>query len=287
MMASDLVKEMEFVTAFRRNSKRMVPGAAFTRFVFLMLLVPTAVCGQQSFYMRDTEEYQELCKNHYSLSIPDENLTGSPLTLKESSGCVVMIDSPEPPARIRLYACVDLDGDGRQEAVLEHFTRGAHCCFDYRFFKLDQEALVPCGNLYLGNGNNPVFKDLDGDGKTEILTLDDSFAYFDGLCFACSPQLPLILCYRDGQFTDCTAGFSSLLSPLIEENLKGTAQDPTYERGMALEYLALHIIQGREKEGWAGVRRHYPNCFLWLKENAKSIHLHLDHRIYIREYLNP
>jgi hypothetical protein len=259
----------------------------FLRVICLTFISTQLAHGEESFSMRDDRQYRQACQGCYSLCIPDENTPGAPLRLEDADGNIVDMDPPQPPAKMSLYACVDINGDGRKEAVIEHFTYGPHCCFDYHFYKAEKKTLVLFENLYLRNACSPVFKDLDRDGKPEILTLDDRFAYFDGLCFACSPQLPLILRYSEGQFTDCTGEFASLLNPRIEQNLEKTASDSTYERGLALEYLALHIIQGREERGWAGVRKHYFNCYSWLKENANRIQSRLDDRVYSKKHLYP
>jgi hypothetical protein len=79
----------------------------------------------------------------------------------------------------------------------------------------------------------------------EILALDSRLAYFDDLCFACSPFLPLIISYRNNSFLDGTAKFPRILEQEIQETLK--ERDSGFDlRGNALKYLALHIILGKE-----------------------------------------
>jgi hypothetical protein len=44
-------------------------------------------------------------------------------------------------------------------------------------------------------------KDLDKDGKEELLLNDDLYSYFESLCYACSPGVEIAVRYRNGKLT--------------------------------------------------------------------------------------
>ncbi len=109
----------------------------------------------------------------------------------------------------------------------------------------------------------------------EMLALDSRLAYFGDLCFACSPFLPLIISYRNNSFVDCTAKFPKIIEQEIQKTLN--ERDSEFDsRGNALRYLALHIILGKEADGWRGITKYYPKTSSWLKEHIKELKKRLD-----------
>lgn len=131
------------------------------------------------------------------------------------------------------------------------------------FFQRNKSQIKLIKNINLRNESRLIFKDLNHDGILEILTFNDALAYFSDLCFACSPRLPLIICHNKEIFTDCTSSFPELLDKEIEATLRTSVSND--EEGVALKYLALFIIKGKEAEGWVGIKKHYPTSFSWLK----------------------
>lgn len=229
------------------------------------------IYGQESFFDSDEEKRKNACKGYYSLKMLKKTASSELWILKDNIKNSITINLPETPPIIRLYTCVDIDNDGHKEAIVEYFTGGAHCCFEYHFYKKKKKGIKLLGRLLLGNASQPVFKDINNDGKLEILTFDDSFAYFQELCYACSPTLPMILCYDDKTLYDCTNQFPDILDSEIEKTLKQKEEHPAYRKGLALQYLLLNIIKGENKDVWHGVRKYYPEFYLWLRENEKEI----------------
>lgn len=71
----------------------------------------------------------------------------------------------------------DLSGTGAPEVALLFYTDGAHCCFGAQVYRQ-----VPNGRYVLAAerifGNPPGrIRDLDGDGRPELVTGDNRFAY--------------------------------------------------------------------------------------------------------------
>jgi len=87
----------------------------------------------------------------------------------------------------------DITGDGKPNIVIEHWSGGNSMAFTNYILSLG-EQLSP---IYIFSGGD--LKDLNGDGKKEILEWDESFVYWHA-CHACSPQLTLIYEFSDGNY---------------------------------------------------------------------------------------
>lgn len=106
-------------------------------------------------------------------------------------------------------ALPDVTGDGLDELVVHDYTGGTHCCNFTRMLSFDTEEPRPL--LSLGTGHCEVqLVDLDGDGRAEVQTCDDRFAY--AFCsFADSPKPTVVLAFDagTGRFEVATRRFVS------------------------------------------------------------------------------
>lgn len=244
--------------------------------LLLLLFSAKPILCQESLYDSDEGKRRKACQGHYSLNKIQSNKkrpSGEKWILKDKYNNAAIINLSEEcyPSEINLYDCLDIDNDSQKEAVIEYYTHGAHCCFEYYIYKKEASGLRLIESISLGEASNPMFKDINKDELPEILTTNDSLAYFDGLCHACSPSLPLVLCYRNKKFSDCTDEFPVIVDQAIKENLKRNEKDELLRKGIALQYLALHSIKGRKEEGWRGVKKYYPESYSWLTENEQSL----------------
>ena len=194
-------------------------------------------------------------------------------TLKEKGGAAVALtgSAEDRYSTYSLYDCIDIDRDGRPEVVVEVFTGGAHCCFGYEFYRKTDGKLQRIGEVYLNNVEGPKFEDLNNDGRPEIVTLDDRLAYFDELGFANSPVLPRIICYHKDEFTDCLTQFPAVIDKELQKLLKRKGGIDEGPNPVALEYLALYLVQGKEAGGWEGVKKHFPGALAWLRKNSADL----------------
>ncbi|MGE5362004.1 MAG: hypothetical protein ACM3NQ_23560 [Bacteroidales bacterium] len=161
--------------------------------------------------------------------------------------------------RIVSADCDDITADGIQELVVRTFSGGAHCCETLRVY-----ALADTPRLLLSyeanNAGGVEVRDINGDGRRELILGDDSLAYFDDLCYACSPShLPLIACYTGTRFEDCTRQFPDLLRARREAYLArvgpATEADAVAQvKGAALGALAVSALLGEEEQGLAAVK---------------------------------
>lgn len=174
--------------------------------------------------------------------------------------------------------CEDLDADKMPELLVRTFSGGAHCCETVRVYALADTPRL----LLTYEANNAIgvqARDLNGDGKKELLLGDDAFAYFDDLCYACAPSsLPLVACEADGRFQDCTAKFPELLRGARDRYL-GRLGPVTGEEGLkeaegaALGVLAISELLGEEDKGLQMVKDASPGDLLqaWLQKALPQV----------------
>lgn len=84
----------------------------------------------------------------------------------------------------------DLTGNGVPDLLIEGYSMGAHCCFEYHLFELGADGLTLLWNGFTADAG-AVLKDLDGDGEAEIITADMSYAY--QFCSFASSPAPLVV----------------------------------------------------------------------------------------------
>jgi hypothetical protein len=172
----------------------------------------------------------------------------------------------------------DVNADGLDDAIVNYYTGGAHCCFVYLIFSEGPSGIQLIDSFSLDNAVIKAVKDLDGDGVPELETWDDRLAYFPDLSFAVSPVLPLILC-RSTQhiYYDCTPHFPEVLENSAEE-VEGRLRDAVQrqlgeevKRSEALALLATYLRLRMDEEGWSKVRSLCPECEGWLMENLGEL----------------
>ena len=94
-------------------------------------------------------------------------------------------------------AGTDINGDGIPEIIVEHFSGGAHCCFEYGIFSIGKKLELI--STLDGQHSSLLFKDLDGDRKYEAIGRDWTFAYWNA-SMGGSPAPEIILRWKDGRY---------------------------------------------------------------------------------------
>jgi len=178
-------------------------------------------------------------------------------------------------AGITEVACKSLTGDGVPGLILTTYSFGAHCCTTIYVLSLRSEPKLLLQFLAGHDGGYDI-RDLKGTGTLQLILGDDTFSYFGGLSFAGSPSLlPLVACYRNGSFVDCTREFPDVVQESIEsyrarlEDSRRRIESGELEASpwWAAEWdadfwIAGHVlgiyadlaILGQERAGWAVVR---------------------------------
>ena len=86
----------------------------------------------------------------------------------------------------------DLNHDGVMDLIVQHFTGGAHCCFQYWIYTLGD---TPSQLAFLESKDSQlVFVDKDNDGIFEIEGADKTFAYWQ-TDYATSPAPLFVLTF--------------------------------------------------------------------------------------------
>lgn len=85
---------------------------------------------------------------------------------------------------------VDINADGKLEAIVGSFSGGAHCCYTYETFSMSKPSKLL--GVIAARDSNFTFADLDGDKIYEAIGNDMTFAYWN-TSFAGSPSSAVIL----------------------------------------------------------------------------------------------
>ncbi|MFQ6132234.1 MAG: hypothetical protein ACE5R4_09375 [Armatimonadota bacterium] len=164
--------------------------------------------------------------------------------------------------------------------VLDYFSGGAHCCSTLYIYSLGRR-LRHLGTFDGGHAGSFEAKDVNGDGLKDMVSGDDSFAYFH-CAYVSSPWLPYVLVYRNARYVDGTSECRWLLRQQMAESKQALLKPPgeTLEWDYALptdperqaaivEYYCLGKLLGEGDEAQK-----------WLEENLDPIHhkWFLDHR---------
>jgi hypothetical protein len=161
------------------------------------------------------------------------------------------------PVQVRV---VDLDGDGEPEVLADAFSQGAHCCTFTEFLRWDGSAYQATTHGWGDPGYR--LRDLGGDGRRELITADDRFAYaFAAYAFGGEPVQ--ILRYRAGALTDVTPHFRGRIRSDARRWRKAYRGAP---RGEALGVLAAWVA-----DQWQLGRRHQAHAFLEAQRRAGKL----------------
>jgi subtilisin-like proprotein convertase family protein len=152
----------------------------------------------------------------------------------------------------------DLDGDGEPEVLVDLYTGGAHCCWVTLFLRWDGRTYRSTPHLW----GDPSYdlSDLDHDGRPELVSADDRFAY--AFTYYAASALPIqIWRYDHGTLTDVTSSYPALVrkdaATLWQGYLQTRTQKGSDERGVLAAWLADEYRLGLADEGWAKVRAAY------------------------------
>lgn len=144
----------------------------------------------------------------------------------------------------------DLDADGEPEVLLDLYTGGAHCCSYSLIFRHRREGST-YGRIaaYWGNVGYRLV-DHDRDGRPELASFDDRFAYaFVAYAFTAEPVR--LWHYEHGRLLDVTRAFPAVARRAADDLWRDyllARRDPEPEvRGILAAYLADSYLIGREE----------------------------------------
>jgi hypothetical protein len=157
------------------------------------------------------------------------------------------------PTKSVRWASLD-PSDTNPEVLVDTTTGGAHCCLVTRFYLVDHDSvrvlLRDWGDL------GYTLADLQHDGRTELVSADDRFAYefasFGGSAFPIQ-----IWALRNGVMSNVTRSYPSLVSAdaskLWRLYLKERDAQPPDVRGVLAAWAADEALLGRWSEAMAAL----------------------------------
>jgi len=183
---------------------------------------------------------------------------------------------------------VEITGGGLPELLIDTYSGGAHCCSVSYYFTQDgglRNLLIFVGD----DAGPPEPRDLHGDGRPKLVADSDVLAYFEGLCFACSPFVTMVLGWDGKAYRDQTKAYPQVARKSAQEYqakfLKLLSEPrgrwegiPGYREGAALGYYANSLVSGGGAAARAWLGKHAPKeTREWLLSHEKALRTQLDH----------
>lgn len=181
--------------------------------------------------------------------------------------------------RIASVGFVDLVHRGSGDLHVATYSGGAHCCTtDYYFARSGgvRNLLIFEG----GNGGVYDLRDFDRNGRPELIAANDALAYFDDLCYVCSPGLEMVIGWTGSRYADMTTRFPGPALQRAAEYRKAfvealTQTDESSElarRGTALGYYANMTVAGQGASVRAWLLGYAPRATReWLQANESEM----------------
>jgi hypothetical protein len=165
----------------------------------------------------------------------------------------------------------DIDRDTVPEVIVSTYSGGAHCCTNFTIhgWKNTQSITTQTGLLDSDGGE---FKDLDGDGLQEFLTVDNAFLYaFDSYAGSFPPTR--IYQYKAWKLVDVTRNYPKVLRAHAWRMYQALQQNPKElgsQNGVLAGYVAQKILLGEYQQGWNLMLAHYDRKSEWGLEIYKD-----------------
>jgi hypothetical protein len=152
----------------------------------------------------------------------------------------------------------DLDADREPEVLIDLYTGGAHCRFYTVILRYDGHAYR--GSVAFWGDPGYRLRDLDRDGRPELVTADDRFAY--AFTSYAASVLPLRIDHYDrGALVDVTSDYRELLrreaATYWHEYLGERRRPGADVRGLLAAWLADEYRLGRQTDGWKQIDAAY------------------------------
>lgn len=171
---------------------------------------------------------------------------------------------PDFAAFVAQVAEMDPDNP-HPEIVFSSYTGGAHCCSDTRILTSSKDGKIWREiDAGLFDGGPLPARDIDGDGRYELVTRDNRFLYRFG-CYACSAAPLLVLQVVEGRLADVSDRKSyreehlrSLLR--IVQSYEGGSEEAN---GFLAGYVGQKIRLGEGKAAWDFMLKFYDRNTDW------------------------
>lgn len=151
-------------------------------------------------------------------------------------------------------------GPGRH-VIVQDWSGGAHCCFDYHVVHVHGTEVRREGLIRAGDCNLRV-ADIDHDGALELVACDARFAYAFDLPFADSPLIPLVYTFREKAYVPDNRRFPQVFRFRIARERRRLAEaeqagDSRTARAATISIFLHLLYAGRVTEAWCAFDRSY------------------------------
>lgn len=148
-----------------------------------------------------------------------------------------------------------------RHVIVQDWSGGAHCCFDYHVLLVHGIHVRPEGVIRGGDCALRV-ADLDHDGAFELIACDARFAYAFDLPFAESPLIPLIYTFREKAYVADNRRYPEVFRFRIAQERRRLAEaeqasDKRRARRAVISLLLHMLYAGRVTEAWCTFERTY------------------------------
>lgn len=127
----------------------------------------------------------------------------------------IIVDEEPFDGWIDTLNAFDFNGDGKKNILIETYTGGAHCCVMLLFGVMENGNFRIPDTLFLGNSWYTI-EDFDKDGKLEVNTSTDMFAYaFTNYSETRFP--PRVYKIKNNKFKDVTKNYPDVVNKYIDE----------------------------------------------------------------------
>jgi hypothetical protein len=156
----------------------------------------------------------------------------------------------------------DLDNNGTSEAIVKTFSGGAHCCTIFSIYSWDGNQFVE--TAVGGDGAGGSFMDIDNDGTTEFVTMDNAFLYQFSSYVGSFPPTK-ILKFEGGELVDVTRQYPQFLESVAASMYQTfvSNQNSGQVNGILAGYVAQKILLGEYREGWDFMLANYDRSSDW------------------------
>jgi hypothetical protein len=165
----------------------------------------------------------------------------------------------------------DLDRNAVPEVIVSTYTGGAHCCTEHTIYGWQKNKFITTETGPLDSGGGE-FKDLDGSGSLEFLSVDNAFLYaFESYAGSFPPTR--IYQYRAGKLVNATRQYPKVLRSRAWEMYQ--AFQPYQKENISLNgvlagYVAQKILLGEYQQGWNLMLARYDHKSDWGLEMYKG-----------------
>ena len=174
--------------------------------------------------------------------------------------------------------CTDINNDQTLDLFIEVF-KGGNSIGSFSGFVYSLGSKVE--KIFQYSTKTQGIKDLNGDGYKEIVS-NYNLSFLGGLCHACSPYPPLVVCAKGSISQDCTRQFPDFLLEKfaqVKHKLQLELEHPRIKSdpinvlgGEAIEVLVLGRMLGQEKQALSYLKRYLPSkVYKWMEVEKEKL----------------